>query len=235
LYLHGVTGWASLATAGVLMVTQAVAEPEVREIAGEVSGFQAELGLGLAFPAGQVGENSRNVSDVTFMAVPFDINAGYRFNDAWAVGFYFIIAPAFISRGGPCSGDTRCSGGIVRTGLHAQYHFSPRSGLDPWLGLGAGWEFIGVSEKRELRPGDTVPVGGFGYHGPVFADARFGIDLGEPNAGWGPYLGLALGQFRTASSHCEGCTPENTSMAIDEPAIHAWISLGVQGRLVWTD
>lgn len=230
------------ALAGLLVVASvshdaiAAAEGTQRGTEDGLSGLQAELGIGVALPAGDVGDNWGKLSDATVFAVPMDINLGYRLSERLGIGAYFLIAPAFPGQDlALCDGADHCRAIMVRLGVHAQYHFAPRAGIDPWLGLGAGWEVSTVTAAVEPTVGGEELQSSFGYNGPVLADARLGVDFGIPEAGWGPYVGLAVGRFQKVRASCDLCMPESVSDSIDEQAFHVWLSLGVQGRLVWAN
>lgn len=136
-----------------------------------------------------------------------------------ALGVYGAYAPASAGR---CAGAS-CSAWAARAGLQASWTFTTRGGSEPWLGVASGYEWITV----ERRQGGTVTARHRGFE-PLAVQG--GVEWGV--ARWlalGPFGALSLGRY---TRYALDTGVEQGSVAIPHPALHAWLQVGLRGRLV---
>jgi hypothetical protein len=194
---------------------------------GEVS-----LNAGFALPLGNTGGNGQysGLSNAMNFGVPFGIEVGYRIAGAVFVGGTFTYAPF----GSPSSNalpecgqsGTSCSSNFIRAGFSVQWHPLGSRGTDPYVGLGAGYEWLNVNISA-----DNITVSAQ-YSGFIFADIPVGIDFRLAKAvRFGPYVDLAFGEYRTGSLSAPGGTGlglSEVSSNISPKTLHFWLSFGLR-------
>ena len=177
------------------------------DTAAEPGKFVVGLRLGYALPMGSVMKDS-SMSDGVSGMIPIWLDLGYMVTPNIMVGLYGQYG--FVSLKN-CEGD--CSASNLRLGVQGQYHLSPAEKLDPWFGLGIGYE--SMSMKRTGVEGSAS--------GLEFLNLQAGLDYKlSPAFGIGPFLSFSLGQYSSVSSG-------DLSMDIPEKAMHQWLTFGVRG------
>jgi len=174
----------------------------------EHPGFDLGVRLGYAIPFGDVFQNA-GLADGLSGAIPFVLEAGYRFNPNVTAGLLFQYA-----FGQPKNCPDSCSASIVRFGAEAIYSFRTGNMLDPWLGAAIGYEWLNTSETG-------TPDAQFS--GVEFLTLQGGADYRMgPQFALGPFLSFSIARYGSASSG-------GTSVDIPQTAMHEWLQLGVRG------
>ncbi len=219
----------------------ALAQEEAPAAAASVStddgGGKIHLGvrLGYGIPLGKVNGDvtvlgttveGAKLSDVYSGMIPIWLDLGYFVTPNIMVGLYGHYGIGLIKDSGGageegCPESADCSGSVVRIGLQGQYHLSRGESLDPWFGLGIGYEWASQS----------VSAGGVDVSQTVkgleFLNLQAGADFKVANnVGIGPFASFSLGQYSSFS----GESPlGDTEGDFDEKAMHEWLVLGVHG------
>ena len=204
-------------------------EPPTERPAGEAAPYgNIELGVrvGFGFPAGKVGgafgvANS-DLSDNVDGILPFTIDAGYRFNDTVYLGLWGQYAFGFVNTDSNpiCTQGIDCSVTDTRLGLNVHLHLAPGKPFDPWVGIGAGYEWFDVSASYGGASGD-VTASGF-----EFVNFQLGGDIAATtNVALGPFLEVSLGEYRNLSMS-DGFSTMDQSLTTK--SIHAWIVVGLR-------
>jgi outer membrane protein W len=193
-----------------------------------------ELGLrtGYALPLGQStggGQNgSTDLSKSISGKVPLWIDAGYKINPNIYVGAFFEygfgILASNASFGGATCGQNgvSCSANDIIFGVDALYHISPAGPLDPFVGLGIGYETLGFNASEGGQSG-SVSLSGF-----QFVNLQAGADYKvTPDLGIGPFVAFSLGQFSGCSFG--GAVNAAGSCSIPQQAMHEWLTFGIRG------
>lgn len=198
--------------------------------AAQNTGFEAGLRVGYGIPLGSLSENN-DLSDGIGGQIPLILDVGYRVIPNLFIGLYGQYGFAWV--GGDIADlcdatNADCSAHDIRLGIQAHYHFQPRQGLDPWIGLGFGYEWFGVSAEGGNTEFST------GAHGFEFINLQAGLDLrASQNFYVGPFLTLSIGQFSKATVDCEsglcGTGQFGASGDIENTAVHEWLMLGLRG------
>ena len=185
--------------------------------------FKLGLRLGYALPSGKINGDTttagvtrpgEKLSDAFSGQVPIWLDAGYMVTPNILVGLYGQYG--FVQTKN-CDDGASCSAHDIRFGVQGQYHIMPDESVDPWLGLGFGYESLGVSESAM---GLSVDGSLTGWE---FLNLQGGVDFQVTNAFTvGPFLSFSLDQF---SSQKLG----DTSQDIDPTALHEWITFGAKG------
>ena len=177
------------------------------------------LRLGYALPAGKIGDVSvagqtadgGKLSDHVSGQIPIWIDAGYMVIPNLLVGLYGQYG--FISTK-DCDG---CSAHDLRIGIQGQYHFTPEQSIDPWLGIGFGYESLGTSQTVAGQSFDASA------HGWELLNLQGGVDFEViPKFTVGPFLSFSLDQFSSESSG-------GTSIDYTSKQLHEWILIGAKG------
>jgi opacity protein-like surface antigen len=176
-------------------------------------GFDFGMRLGYALPMGSASKDN-SIRDGISGAIPIVLEAGYRFTPNITAGALFQYALAQTKN---CDAGASCSASVVRLGIEGLYNFRMGTTLDPWVGLGIGYEWLNVSESAGGQSQDAS-LGGMEFvtlHGG--ADYRL-----SPQLALGPFLSFSLARYGSASSG-------STSIDIPNTALHEWLQLGVRG------
>ena len=199
-----------------------------------------ELGLrsGYSIPFGKISaDHTTNpgdlaglkVGDVSSGAVPFWIDLGYRAVPELMIGVYAAYAFGILGStldNACASGDCATHG--IRLGLEGQYHFLPFRRLDPWVGVGLGYEWLGFGFGQS----SSVTLSGF----EVF-NAQAGLDFaGSPRKraaadtffALGPFVSLSMAGYSDVS--CSG--PGTQCAGINNTAFHEWLTFGLRGTVL---
>jgi len=211
-------------TAGLLLGLLLAARPVLAQDEYDNGVGELSLNAGFALPLGNAA-SALSQSDVINFAVPFGIAVGYRIAGVVFVGGTFTYAPF----GSPNSGTfttcavagTSCHSTTFRAGFSVQWHPLGSRGLDPYVGVGAGYEWLTVDISGNGTDLSSQFNGFSWLEVPVGVDFRLSKDIRL-----GPYLGFMMGQYRNASVTLSG-----VSGLIPHRAIHFWLSAGV--RLVF--
>ncbi len=184
------------------------------------------LRVGYSIPFGDA--YSSPLSDLVTGTIPLWFDLGYRITPSIYVGGEFSYASAIIpltSSTCPTDPAVQCTGHQFRFGVDGIYHFRPEATLDPWAGLGVGYEILNITAT------DTdmgVDVASASLHGLVFAHLQGGLDLRANRfIDFGPFLDVSLGQYAStdvfdAQGNVVGQTPT---------ALHGWFTLGLRATL----
>jgi hypothetical protein len=187
---------ATLAAASAAAQESAAQESSMREstasmtAGSERSGLEVSVGVGFQAGAGYVYKNGQRLdgtrgdlklSDGSSGAVPVQLEVGYRLNDTWFAGLFGQYTYV-ITKENPYSCPTGfdCSSTLLRFGPRLQYHVSPASSFDPYVGLGVGIIMLSSSVEGQT----TVPT----QVGPLPAD----LDIKSKTRG-PEFINLTLG------------------------------------------
>jgi hypothetical protein len=168
--------------------------------AGHVSGAVTRGGVTLTAPT---------MSDQTTGQIPIWIDAGYQVHPNLMLGVYGEYG---FDVGSPtnCWG---CTAHDLRLGIQGQFHVNPDHGIDPWLGVGFGYESLALSQG-----GTDGTLSGW-----ELLNLQGGVDFQAARAFTvGPFLSVALDEYTKASGGGQ-------SLDFDAKAIHEWITIGVKG------
>jgi hypothetical protein len=207
-----------------LLVLGATSSAFAQDGSGGDKKFKLGLRLGYMIPSGKVQGDQTiggvtvtdKLSDGTSGGVPIQLEAGYMVIPNLLLGVYGQYA--FLSTKN-CPPGIDCSLHDFRIGIQAQYHIMPDQSVDPWLGIGFGYESLGVSYS-----GGGVSESG-SISGLEFLNLQGGADFQVASAFTvGPFLSLSLAQYSSVYDPAA-----NSSADITNKALHEWITIGAKG------
>ena len=189
------------------------------------AGLRAALGLPIGNAIGPRADapTGTSLSDLVAWAVPLQLDAGARVGPVF-VGVY--LSYAFGKPGSAFDTANGRSANDVRVGFEVLWHFAPDRAVDPWAGLGVGYEWLNLSV--------TAPGGGSvsaSFRGFEWVNVQVGVDfrLGQ-NFRLGPFLQTRVGQYDSGSIGIVNAQGAEATGSADLPskAAHAWIDIGVR-------
>lgn len=194
---------------------------------GAQAGFRTGFAMGMGKFAAQSGELSDNARGF----IPFWLDVGYRVHPNVYIGVYGQFGWLLLRKGGICEGEyTECSGQNYRVGGNLHYHFVPDGDFDPWVGLGAGYEWYynnvsfaesGMANRRLV------------FKGPEWVNVSLGLDIkNNRQGGVGPFVSLSVGQYSSlglTDLAADGSEVVEVTESIVATEMHQWLFLGIQG------
>ncbi len=238
----GLDSGAASGSANASMNGDVTAEPALEggvSIAAERrTGFTAGIRFGVGVPLGKAGQDvvtgvERELSDLTSWRAPVWVDVGYSLSSAFTIGAYAQIGVG--GNGGACTAD--CDWSDVRFGAEAELRFAPGAVVNPWLGVGVGYEWLSYRVLSSMdvvdEMGETDTVTGRAterFAGPELL-LHGGIDFQVEDAlRIGPYASATLSQYMTDSYSCQPSTPLcPDDGALEGPGFHSWIGVGLRG------
>jgi hypothetical protein len=167
------------------------------------------LRFGVGFPAGNVSSGVAASAIVGYL-FPVTLDLGYRLSPHWYIGGYLSVAygtPADSTCGSMGTGLASCYETDIRVGADVQYHFFPSAKLQPWVGVGAGWEVLNEISTDDM--GDDT------------SDSKNGIE----------FFHLDLGvDYRVGARDKLGVYFLSTVSDLEDSSVHAWFMLGGRWR-----
>ena len=229
--------------------------PESDEVAvglGDRTGFEAGLRVGATLPVGKAGRDAfgvgRDLKDLTAWRAPVWIDVGYHFSDVMTFGAYAQIGVG--GNGDACErlqssgaemaelrgGD--CDWSDIRLGAHGQWRLAPGAAVDPWLGLGLGYEWLSyrtalIADITDPATGNTQAVAlriAERLGGPELL-LQGGIDFQvDDSLRIGPYASATFGKYLGDEYDCGIVTADcPAGSSVEGPAFHSWLGLGLRG------
>lgn len=206
------------------------------------TGFQWGLAVGFGLPLGKadggaslfadVADGSEpfvtrngSMSGISRYHVPLALDLGYRVSPTWWLGLRPHLATG--GSGDQCPTTASCHFVDARLSALLKYHINPHSPMDPWLGVGLGWEWLmttlTVAIPETVRAQQSLS-------GPLLqALGGLAFDCGN-NIHAGPFASGAIGRYVWNGLVCSeqlGCPG---SYFVRNGAFHAWLTVGVSGE-----
>ena len=190
--------------------------------------FEAATRVAVGFPIGNAtGATTRtpdgtSLADLVAWSVPLELELGARIGPAFVGGY---VSYAFAKAGSALEGGTSRSASNVRFGFEVLWHLGPDRPVDPWIGIGVGYEWLNLSIGGT---GGAITGSARGFE---WVNLQLGIDfnLGR-NFRLGPFVRSRLGQYDTASLgliNTQGGEASGTG-DIQSKALHNWIDVGLR-------
>jgi outer membrane protein with beta-barrel domain len=196
---------------------------------------QVDLGarLGFALPGGKITleDGGLKLDDFSKSQVPIQLDVLYRLDKRLSVGGYFaygFVQPAGDLKTACDQSGISCTAYDLRFGVQGEYRFAPSAPVEPWLGLGLGYEInhFGMSANgfdfsEELRGGEIALGGGLDFR---VAD-KFTM---------GPFVQATIAQYMSGHGEMTAALPGLDQFsgggALPGQTRHNWYQLGIRGR-----
>jgi hypothetical protein len=197
-----------------------------------VAGPEVALRTGLALPFGSIrgGATARDLDLYASTVVPIVVEGGYRIDPSLFVGLRFQYAVPQLEDPNPtfaCGGGNACRGSVVQLGAEAIYRVLASRRFAPWLGLGAGYEWLSADYKT-TNAATNLGFGGTnrGFQGlvQVGGDLRVGQKVVL-----GPFVEVAAGRYTRAENRgFLGAMSGSMDVDITDVTWHGWVTLGLR-------
>ena len=192
-------------------------------------GFEAGLRIGYGLPLGKASDGA-DLNQGISGAVPLWLDLGYRAMPELFVGLYTHYGFGFVgdSLDPVCSlSGLDCSASDVRLGIQAHYHPAPRGSVDPWIGLGFGYEW---STWGASGGGVQLSITPSGFE---LVNLQLGLDVPVSKRFYlGPVISFSLDQFSSISVDCSGaaglCAGFGVDGDIPNKALHEWLVIALR-------
>jgi outer membrane protein W len=159
--------------------------------------------------------DAAQMNDSVTAMVPIWLDLGYFLTPNIMLGLYGHYA--FVLPKG-CADSASCSGNDIRIGLQGQYHLKPGGELNPWFGLGVGYEFWNGFVEVEGQESSLS------FKGFEFVNLQGGADFKLTKLiSAGPFLSISVGQYSSVSS--ENAAGSNDA-DVEPKGLHEWVVVG---------
>ena len=190
-------------------------------------GFQAALRSGVQLPWGEASDaDGDELSSRYGWQIPILIDVGLKLSKPWFVGAYGGVGYGSIGSGNvaeeACAAPgVTCSTLSYQVGAELQYHLAPSDRLNPWLGLGGGYEWF-RQELRSAQYSEEQETSGL-----ALLKVLLGLDYRYRELyGFGPFAEVSLGRFQATRTFVGG---DQTHEGPVEPgAWHGFLTLGLR-------
>lgn len=162
---------------------------------GEPRSRPVELGLSSGYSVVGFGHRLQADDFDTLWAIPLLVDVGYRASKHWTFGAYGELG--FIDNSPEVEdADESISGHHFRVGAQAIYHSSPERRVQPWFGVGLGYDALRTTYRSRSTlpplagarpdPGISYPIRADGFE---LGHAQLGIDFAfVPWLAFGPFF-----------------------------------------------
>jgi hypothetical protein len=198
----------------------------------QAPGIELGLRLGYGIPLGSAIPGSALNKNIAG-EIPVLGELGYRIDPNWMVGAYGMYGFGFLT------GDERricdanhvsCSASDLRVGAQIHYHIVPLGKIDPWVGIGFGYEWLtanGNLASNEAFASATV-------RGWEFVNLQGGVDwVTSHDISIGPFVSFSFAEYTNVSTDCSGpACGSGMSASLDSKALHNWVIVGLRGAFL---
>jgi hypothetical protein len=235
--MNGLRILTAAGVAAAVACTSFAARADEAERGEHDHGLAVGLRVGYGIPFGNA-QSGTSMDSVQHGMLPIGASAGWRFSPRVYLGAFYQYGVTF-PRSNNCTfptsvpsslvgtatgqnGQSTCDGRDQRLGLEVQVHVLPHKLVDPWIGLGLGWEF----STLDYSTGAAAEASSFQQSGPE-VNLQLGLDLRFLKAvPFGPYVDLSLAEFGTSSyydANGVGQGPETFGSSL-----HGWVTFGLR-------
>jgi hypothetical protein len=195
-------------------------------------------GFGLPFGK-STGAAGADFDELSGGQVPLWFDLGLHFSEHFTVGMYLSYGSGISSDelGRACDSaeaeaeavgvDLSCSSSDVRLGAQFLFHILPAQLVDPWVGVGTGWEWFSFTQR--ISAGGESASGTFTVSGWEMFNLQAGVDFKlADRMGLGPFVSFSNGSFGSVKTSCENTTCNEQSDDITNTASHQWLMFGAK-------
>lgn len=194
-------------------------------------GLGLRSGYGIPVGAAIVGKNDQAspLHDTVYGQIPLWLDVGYRGVDGHLfVGAYgqyaFALVPTNVCNGLDCSASD------IRFGLDAHWHFMPERKIDPWVGVGVGYEILSLRASQTVQ--NVTGTANTTLRGFELASLHAGADFKPmPAFGLGPVVTASFAQYNVYDFSVDAAGKSQSQSSSDfSKGFHGWITLGLRGE-----
>jgi hypothetical protein len=210
-----------------------------REAYEAKTGIQFGARVGYAAQAGSI-YSGLGVWDASSGNVPIIVDVGWRALPQLYVGAYGQYAPVLLKTNAQsCPSDFNCDAQNWRFGLQVDIHPAPHTRLDPYFGVGSGYEILHTNVNGTVPiqlatgPATALVDQSVTDRGWEFANVTAGFDYRANAAvGVGPFITATYGRFNVHEidrSLTVSGTPIPSPIGAVDHVDHMQFQVGVRG------
>jgi hypothetical protein len=188
-------------------------------------GIDLSVRTGFAIPFGKAdGDAANPLGNELTGGIPIVLEGAARITPMISAGLLFQYVPLLVKNTAEnmCGEGVSCSGAAYHLGAEFLLHF-PQSGFAPWIGLGAGYEWLSLTASEAGMSGTA------GANGFEFLMLQAGVDVRlAPQFSLGGFVMLSFTQYENESVTYEG---DNVSTDVTNTSVHEWLVFGVRGTV----
>ena len=163
-----------------------------------------------AFPHGDLNATS-GLGDQIAGQIPVWVEAGWRFTKNIYAGLYYQYGFGFNNN---CNVGADCSNHGMKFGVEGIYNVAPDAGLQPWVGLGVGYETLTVTQNGADAS----------YKGLELVNIQLGLD-------WAASKQFSIGPYVSYSLFGKYTSQDASGISNDISAGHNWWQLGLKATI----
>jgi opacity protein-like surface antigen len=176
--------------------------------------FNLGARLGYGIPGGEIVKDVKTSSWIDH-EIPVQVDASYKVLPMLSIGAYFAYGA-----GTAKSGSGLDSVHDTRLGVRAAFAFMPGERLDPWIGLGTGWGWLGATGG-----GTDMTIDGWEKF-----TVEGGVDYGVTKAlALGLFASYASGDYTNGKITIPSTKWASGAIGTGEVASHGLFTIGVRG------
>jgi hypothetical protein len=187
--------------------------------------FEAAVRAGFGIPLGEAfgsgGSFSNKMSDLASYTIPIWVDIGVRLWGSLFLGGYFSYGFGGSTDATTCGSGFSCSPSTLRFGGQLHWHPLGSASVDPWVGLGSGYEKLSIGVSGGGASGSIE------FSGWEWATAQLGLDFALGSVvRIGPWVSFSIGQYGTGT--IGGSGGGSQSGPIENKGTHEWLMGGVR-------
>jgi opacity protein-like surface antigen len=188
-------------------------------------GFQAALRSGVQLPWGDASDLQGDELAARYgWQVPLLLDAGFKLRKPVFLGLYAGMGYGLVGDGNEAEAACRAPGASCNVlsyqlGVQGQYHFGPSDRLNPWLGVGFGYEMV----RQSLSSGTYSETQR--SSGVTLLKLSFGIDY-RSSFGFGPFVEASAGRYEATRTEVGGSRVHEGP--VDPSAWHGFLTIGAR-------
>jgi hypothetical protein len=189
--------------------------------------FDVGVRVGYGKPLGNLAA-SQPLGNYYSGAIPITVDGWLRMRAGLALGVYGGLAVGIQGKAlDNCDG---CSLFDWRAGVQAGWHANSFGAVDPWVGLGLGFEATSVSQDFNTGYYDYTLTSSYSAFPELTASA--GVDFGNEQFAFGPFVSLSYATYSKANVHaeCNGvdCGTYDDTGDVAKTSSHGWLMIGLR-------
>jgi hypothetical protein len=196
----------------------------------------ARTGFGLPFGKSS-GVPGDDFDELSGGQVPLWFDLGIHFGGHFTAGMYLsygigISSDEFsracdVLEDASVGVDISCTSSDVRVGAQFLFHVLPARLVDPWVGVGLGWEWFSATQRASdgtQSASATLTTNGFESF-----NLQTGVDFKiADHIGLGPFVSFSNATFGSVKLSCENLECTEQKQDITDTASHQWLMFGAK-------
>ena len=192
----------------------------------ERTAFEMGARAGVSYPLGS-SISGKALADQVGPSFPFTFEIGVRALGRYElalVGQYAVGTVSALNASGCYTGNNACSASVGQVGIEFLYHPLGLARIDPFVGIGLGYEWL-IARATIQGKNNDLAVSGWNW---FVLQSGVEFPIGQLFR-LGPYALLSVGQYQESSYTVTTATGiQSGTSPIAHQAAHLWLSVGIR-------